>query len=367
MASRTAIAAHILLIVCFTASTGAKQIITDAYQILRKHYEAIGGLDKIKAQKTIYTEGEFSIVGTELEGTFKNWMEKPLKMRREVDLTIAKMVVGDNGEFSWSLDPNGKILIHRDENTVKGREVRRLMENYEHLDPKSEHFVLSYQGMENINGENCYVVTITNRIDETILRHYYSTTNFYLIKKVSIESDREEHTIYSDHRWVDGVIVPFCEIVEILPTGEKRRIEHTKYGFNPETDPGIFEPPQEDIVDYKFANGESAEGIRLEFIENHIYLPVIISGKERLWVLDSGASVSVIDSGYAAEMGLEFQGPIKGQGASGIVNLYYVTLPSYTMRGIRFKEQKVMAMHMRNLFKIFLGLDVFGILGYDFI
>jgi len=94
---------------------------TDPYRILEKHFEVIGGSDKVKNQKTTYREGTISIEGARLQGTYKQWTEKPLRMRQEVDLTVVKIVAGDNGEFSWSIDANGKLQIQKDENTIKER------------------------------------------------------------------------------------------------------------------------------------------------------------------------------------------------------------------------------------------------------
>ena len=60
--------------------------LTDPYEIMQKSYEALGGLDKFKAEKTRYTEGTLSVAG--LEGTFKQWAQPPLRNRTEVDLTV---------------------------------------------------------------------------------------------------------------------------------------------------------------------------------------------------------------------------------------------------------------------------------------
>jgi len=144
-------------------------------------------------------------------------------------------------------------------------------------------------------------------------------------------------------------------------------MEYTKYEVNIEIDDSLFIPPEKDIEDFEFLSGESAEDIPFKYIENHIYLPVNIKGKEGLWVLDCGASLNVIDSSFAEEIGLKIEGKMKAQSASSLVDLYHVTLPSFEIKGVRFKEQKIMTFKIHELFKRTMGLDVVGILGYDFL
>jgi hypothetical protein len=152
-----------------------------------------------------------------------------------------------------------------------------------------------------------------------------------------------------------------------LPSGQSQTLNYTKYQFNMEMNSALFEPPQKDVEDYVFAHGRSVENIPFKFIGNNIYVPVTIYGKERMWVLDCGASVTVIDSSYAAELGLEFQGSIKAQAASGMVDLHFVTIPAFSLNGLSFNKQKVLTLSIRPLFKRILGMDIVGILGYDFL
>jgi hypothetical protein len=367
MKVRITVLRGLVLILCLTAVISAEEKKDDPYMILKKHYATIGGLDRLKSIQTLYAEGTISIVGSDLEGTLTLWTARPLRMRQETDFKIAKIVSGDNGDFRWTLDANGKILVHRDEAVITEREVQKRMENFEHLDPGSVHFTLTFGGIESVDDEACYVVVIHNDINETVERYFYSTASLYLLKKIVIRPDREEHIVYSDYRDVDGVLMPFREFMETLPTGERQQIVYTKHEFNRKIDPVLFEPPQEDVEDFEFVNGASAENIPFRFIARNIYVPVNIDGKERLWVLDCGASVTVIDSGFAAELGLEFQGPIKAQATSGVVDLYFVTLPPYRLEGITFKEQKVMTMSLRPLFEKIHGMEVVGVLGYDFL
>lgn len=367
MKSQRLICTSIVILLGLVALLYGKESLSDPHQILEKHFEAIGGLENLKAMRTMYKEGIIVVEGAGLEGTFKQWSERPLRLRQETDLKVVSEVSGDNGEVSWHVDANGKLLIKRDENTIKEREVRKLMEEYEYMNPESGNFRLTFEGVEKVDGRDCYVVKITNTINQDIHINFYDKSNFHLLKTKIIKPDREEHVTYSDFRTVARMTFPFQERVKALPTGEIITAKYVKYEFNIEFDQMLFEPSVEDVEDFIFLKGESAEDVPVEFIEDHIYLPVNLLGKERLWVLDCGASVNVIDSSFAAELGLEFEGPMKGQGASGVVDFYFVTLPAYTVGSVQFQEQKLLALSFREMFKKALGLDVIGILGYDFL
>jgi len=163
--------------------------LNDPYQILEMHFDAIGGLDRLKAQTTIYKEGKITIIGAGLEGTFKQWTERPLKLRQETDLKVVSEISGDNGEASWHVDANGKLLIRRDENTLKERRVRRLMSEYTYADPEAEYFTLTFEGVEKVNNKDCYVVKIKNTINKNIQKNFYDKSSFYLLKEIVTRPD----------------------------------------------------------------------------------------------------------------------------------------------------------------------------------
>lgn len=339
----------------------------DPYVIIAKHYEATGGLVQWQKVQTTYAEGTIVIEGAGLQGTFRQWTEKPLRMRQEIDLGVIKDVSGDNGEQRWHVDHNGQVLIQKDAATLKEREVQREIALYRHLDPAATDFKLSYAGMEKVGDLDCQVVAITNSLNSDTQRVYYDTGQHYLRQSVVIKPDMEQRTVYEDFRATGGLIVPFRETVVIMPIGQKQVLEYSAYEFDRKTDAAQFEPPAVDKKDYQFTSGDRAEDIPIHYLEEHVYLPVTINGREMLWVLDCGASVSVIDSAYAAELGLELAGKAKAMAASGTVDMSYVNLPAYAVRGIAFEGQKIVAMKIRGLFKRAMGFEVGGILGYDFL
>ncbi|MGD8922190.1 MAG: aspartyl protease family protein [Candidatus Zixiibacteriota bacterium] len=341
--------------------------LTDPYVILDKYYEAIGGLDKVKAVKTSYTEGTIDIIGTGLKGTFKNWSEPPLRQRQEVDLKLMKQISGDNGKVSWVVDANGKLSFQRDEETLKRRTIDSLFALYEELNPDSKYFTLSYDGMKDVNGTDCYVVRIANSINKDIRLQYFDPSTFYMVRMDANQPDQQSESVFSDFRTADGLVKAFHQDMTILPIGQKQSIQITKYEPNVKIDPSLFEPPSQDVKDFAFLNGGDSVVVKFKYIENHIYLPVNVSGKERLWVLDSGAGRTVIDSSFAVESGLKPEGNLTGQGAGNTVNVSFVTLPPYRVGDIEFQQQKIVAINLKQLFHKILGLEVVGILGYDFL
>ena len=111
----------------------------------------------------------------------------------------------------------------------------------------------------------------------------------------------------------------------------------------------------------------TGERIAVQFIENHIYLPVTVAGKERLWILDCGAGGSVIDKGFAQELGLDMSGEVEAMGASGSVKTGFVTVPRLSVGGIELDSQPMVVLEIAQLMRRNAGTEPAGILGYDFI
>jgi hypothetical protein len=341
--------------------------LADPFIILGKHYEAIGGIEQLKAQRTSHIKGTVVIEGSGLEGTYEEWRERPIRSRQEIDLGIIKQTEGDNGEFSWIVDHNKKLLIRKDERSAKERQVRLLLAEYDHLNRDSENFSVAYEGTDTVAEATCYVVQITNSINDNILTQFIDTSSFLLLKSVEVSPDQEQHTTYSDYREVDGIMIAFQQRVTVYPTGMVQRMQITEVARNIDINPALYEPPEVDVEDFRFTNGKSAEDIPFQLIEDHIFLPLTVGGRTRLWVLDSGASVSCLEKKFAEELGLEPQGQIKGEGAGGLVDVSLVTMPSYEMPGLEFDEQTVAVIDIDWLFRRWMGLEVAGILGYDFL
>jgi hypothetical protein len=353
-----------LVLTIAPAFLAAQQDLTNPYEILAKHYEAVGGLAKFKAETTSYFEGTISVFG--MEGTVKQWEHPPYRKRQELSLPMFSYVSGDNGEFSWVVDQNGKLQIQKDENTLKTREVEAHLAEYEYLDPESKIFTLTYEGIEPVNDEDCYVVKIANTINQSVRKIYIRKSDYYQVKSAVIEPDHEMDTLNSDFREVDGRMIPFRHEIVVLPIGQAQTVQIATYEPNIRIDPAVFEPPEEETKDFHFVKGNSAVDIPFEYLSDHIYLDVTVNCDKRRWCLDSGAAMTVVDSAFAAELGLKTSGETKGYGAGKAVTMAFVEIPAFSLPGIEFEKQRAAALPVSGLFRKG-GIEVAGILGYDFL
>ncbi|KAA3602112.1 MAG: PDZ domain-containing protein [Calditrichaeota bacterium] len=337
------------------------------YEILANHFEAVGGLENLKKEKSSYFEAEIEILGTGLKGTLKSWNELPIKSKTVTDLTVFKETEGDNGEFFWKADANNKVQISKDESKEKERQNKRLLAEFEHLNQNSKFFKLSFEGIQEVEGKETYVLKTQSLVDESVNFDFYDCQNFMLLKNEKDEENDKVETFFSDYKSVNGILKAFTQKTIIKAIGQTTEIRIKKFETNLEFEEGTFEPPEKDADDFEFLENNCVEDISFKFLHNHIYLKVKLNGTESLWVLDSGASVTVIDSVFAEKMNLTLEGKVQGKGLSGLVEVSFVKLPPLEIGGLHFKEQKVASIEIASLFRKTIGLEVVGILGFDFL
>jgi hypothetical protein len=339
----------------------------DPYVVLDKYIAAMGGMPKMKSHHANHSKATLVIEGANLEGTIEIWSEEPIKSRQEVDLKVFKQVGGDNGEFAWRVDQNGKLEIARDSTTLKERQLQIRTAAYENLLRGSKVFAVTYDRLDTANGATCHVIKTTNTIDSMVNYSFYDTNSYRQVKTIVVKPTGETHTVNKDFRLVDGIYYPFLVETLELPVGQRITIKVTSLEINPNLDSTLFNPPTEQKRDFRFPTGKSMVQVPFKFIENHIYLPLSVNGKTKLWILDSGAESSVLATGFAKELGLKLEGKLTGQGAGSTVEVSFGTLPPFELNGLAFDSQKVAAIDLDEIARKVMGVDCGGILGYDFL
>ncbi|WP_457576171.1 aspartyl protease family protein [Desulfomarina sp.] len=336
--------------------------IQDPYEVLLAHYNAIGGLEKLKTIKSSYSEGLIRLDG--MQGKFRHWEKGPLQYRTEEKFDAVFQTDGDSGEVSWQLDTNGQVLLFKDRESKKRREIARRIELYEHLNRDSPVFTLTLEASKVVKGQECYQVLLSNRINKDISRFFINKKTLLMVKSISRQPDMEVITYYNDYRWVEGVQIPFHDFSTYLPWEKEEETTISRYKINPAVNEDLFAVPERKR-DFHFLTSKDSAVIPFLFAENIIYLEVSVKDNTRYWVLDSGASMSVIDAEYAKELQLQQHGRIKGHGFGDLFSLSFATLPTYRVGSVLFDPQTVFV--VKNLTKQSYEPEIAGILGYDFL
>lgn len=354
----------LLTLLSAQSAKGSEEIIdlSDPYQIMHRHYEAVGGLERLKSIITSHSEGRVHYDG--LQGTFKHWDKRPMQYRTEEDYSIIAQIEGDSGDFAWFYDTNGQLLIVRDEETLKRRRISLLIDQYEHLNRQSPHFSMTFAGITVIKGRPCYEVVLSNTINSDRGHFFFDAQTMFMARSLYRQPDMEIESYYDDYKSVDGIILPFHQHNTFHPWEKTEETWMTYYVGNQEVEETLFLPPQKE-KGYHFRDGDTSATIPFELIENLIYLPVTIGDDSRYWVLDSGASMSVIDQEYAEKLGLSVQGSIKGYGFGELFDLSFVAVPDHQVGTVRFDSQTMYV--SKGLAAKSYEPVMVGILGYDFL
>jgi len=353
--------------------------------ILKSCVDAMGGDTALRAITSTITTAEVEIEGTGFKGTIKSYFSKPCLMYTELSLMMFKFKTGFDGENAWVVDNNGKVLINKDPDVSKNYLLNCTFNRYELL-YSPEKFTTKLEEPDTVDGAICDVINYT--IEDVGNYTIYIDRKTHLIKKtVTTAGITTVETIYRDYKTVNGIMMAFQTESFVVQLLKKMKMRYTSIEINQPIDPAIFFPPSTDVVDYRFTNEAGVSTIKMKLHNGHIFIPVRLKTKPNrsdtssvrnltasewqnepvLFMLDSGASKSFIDSTYATKLGFELGEGIPGAGAGGTAYFYTAKVPGFRVGDIEFKEQTIFSFPIGNIAKRFTGLTLGGMLGYDFL
>jgi hypothetical protein len=354
----------LVALLALTAPASATEVIEE---ILAQHLEAVGGADAIHAVHSMKVEAEIEMLGMGVTGKMESFSVRPCLYRGNVSLGFFQVKQGYDGERIWRVDPNGMLLIMQDEQSVRDQVTRCIIDSYRYLYPSDE-FSTRVAGRDTIDGSECVVIELEP--DRGTACKLYIDSKTFLMKRLTMESGSASvHETFEDYREVDGLMIPFVSRLHQTALNQTVESRIIAVALNERIDPIIFLPPSGFAKDYEFIEGHSAELIPFTYYESHIYFPVRFPGSdgEVMFMLDTGASMTVVDSTFAALMDFPLGERMLGAGAGGLANFYMTKIPGFSIEGLGFGEQTVIAYPIRKIMSRFVDVDVYGILGYDFL
>ncbi len=215
-------------------------------EVLAKNYKARGGLEKLKAIKTMYMEGKVVVPQQNVEVTMKLWHKKPNKMRMESVFQGQKMIQAYDGETAWWVMP---FMGIQEPQKVPEEKVEEIKDeaNFENplVEYKEKGYKLELLGKEEMEGTEVYKLKLTKKDGKVIYFYLDADTGIELKTETYIKKDSSEthvENVFGDYKEVDGIMIPFY--IENRVNGQVvTQIMLTKVELNAPIDDKLFSMP----------------------------------------------------------------------------------------------------------------------------
>jgi outer membrane lipoprotein-sorting protein len=181
-------------------------------ELLAKHYEACGGLDKLKALNTMRVTGTVTM-GPGMEAPITIERKRPGMRRMEFTVQGMVGVQAFDGSRTWSLMP---FMGKKDPEVGSDEDNKNAQDDADFdgalVDYKTKGHTIELVGKEAVEGADAFKLKVTKKGGN--IEYDYLDAETYLLVKTEGKvrrrgTDMEGETTFSDYKDVDGTMQPF--------------------------------------------------------------------------------------------------------------------------------------------------------------
>ena len=330
-------------------------------EIIDRHGEAIGGIEKLKEFKSVHMIMSVEMGG--MKGNSEMYYVKPDKAYMSIDLTMIQMQQGVyNGRY-WIKDQTGTL---RD---MAGAELSQyITENYissfDYILDKTLRQYMTYEGEEQFDDYNCYkVLFIPPQGDKFTM--YFDKETYLMVGTRLVLMGIPVKVIYSDWRIADGFKVPFKTIQDLGNPLLMITAQITGMEVNVDFADAIFMPPTEAPASHGFADSVDVASIDIDIAGNHAYVNAMVNGVGPFrFLLDTGAGVTFVDRQLADSLGLQEAGTLPAAGVGGLEAGKFARVDSIGLVDVSLYDLTVGVMDFSEI-NNYITMPIKGIIGYN--
>ena len=220
-----------------------------AEQILARHVEARGGLEKLRALRSLRRTGHAIFPGMKIEMLVVELRARPGRARVENVLQGLTAIDAWDGQVAWKVRPfNGR----KDPERTSADEAKalRLTADLEGplVEPRSKGHTVTLLGIEELDGTPCYKLRVDLAWGDQIFS-YVDPDSFMVLRELqrTVIRGAEQFTEvdYGDYEKVAGVYVPMLEESgpRDSPSSEKSKVVYDRAEANVPVDDAVFAFP----------------------------------------------------------------------------------------------------------------------------
>src|SRR5438067_5622749 len=194
-------------------------------EVIAKNIQARGGLEKLKAVKSLRTTVKFS------DGSFRADLrqenKRPGKVREEFIVQGMAQIQAYDGKTGWQISP---FSGRKDPDLMSQDDMKSLIVDGDMdgplVDYKEKGHVAELLGHDSMEGTDCYKIKLSMKNGD--IRYYYLDTDSYLELKVEIQTTirdalQESELYYGDYEQANGIYYAFA--VEQAQKGSASRAQ----------------------------------------------------------------------------------------------------------------------------------------------
>lgn len=196
-------------------------------EVIAKNIKAHGGVEKLKAVRSLRTTAKFSQGSFRAE--FRQENKRADKVREEFIIQGLAQVQAYDGKTGWQISPFGgrkdPELLSQDDlkSLAVDADIDGPLVDYKEKGHKAE-----LVGHDSMEGTDCFKVKLSMKNGD--VRYYYLDADSYLELKLEIQTTirgalQESELYYGDYEEVNGVFYPFA--VEQAQKGSASRAQLT--------------------------------------------------------------------------------------------------------------------------------------------
>jgi len=351
------------------------EISPEAAKVVARYLEATGGAAAAVAEQTTYTRAK--VVAFGFTGAIETWSARPDRHYSRTELGPFKLAEGTDGETSWRTDPTtGRVVKLADRDLLEARVSTWFeLERWADADQGGGRVTVAGTERDSLGGYTVLAVEPPGAAELKARRLWFSDATGLLARVETTRDAAVVATTFGDWRRAAGRLRPFVSETGISSMPANRmRAEVDSVAANVSVAGVAFSLPDSgggNTLTWLRQNGTAV--LPFDYSTRHVWLRASIDGgPEHDFLFDTGASVTVLDSTFAAGAGIATEGRMQAAGAGASGSAAFAKLGSLTVRGpdgdgVELHDLRVAVLSVNPMFAPYFWREMAGIIGYDFI
>lgn len=181
-------------------------------EVLAKHYDAQGGLEKLRKIQTLRMLGRME-VGPGMEAPITMDKKRPKMQRMEFTFSGMTGVSAYDGTHGWQLMP---FMGQKTAEPLSAEDAKQVEDQADFdgplVDWKAKGHTVELVGKESVDGADAFKLKITKKSGQ--VEYYYIDAESYLAvkregKQVARGTEVDTETLFGSYKAVDGLVFPY--------------------------------------------------------------------------------------------------------------------------------------------------------------